>query len=486
MAFQLNLYPINNTQEEMDAQASLFPTKKRDFEKTEEKVASISAARFVPHLDRDGKHVRRKLEINSLSETDSLTFRANLPLSPPKEAPSTDTLLFDARPVFTPSTEIGSLGKLPKIKRFSKETHSELAKARYEQKETPHAPISRKNAPKTPIRVHHHLKAKAEKTPLVQNARAIRNLIAAKIGEKTETGSITPFEFEVVPGLKLTIEDINWLSSSGNFMDVYRFTVRGMGDYVLKLYKLDTLEKQPQNIALYTAGQLLCYAKNRQDPFMNDHLAKHLNFEPHLKKVNEIMSDFPDHEVQIRALQKYLSGESSAGFLFVPFVPGSIPAYSSANDPRWGGIKDDPIWKQIKGMFEASDRLEMNDLRRDNVGVDAEGKVLLFDMVEAWEENTFAMSLYELIASFTDNKATQEWLLPENFREVEQAPIADSIGSGATSSSSNWNNIQSLAGSYWNGVQSVAAGVSNSDKIQSIAAGSSVADNGSSSWSDED
>ncbi len=305
-----------------------------------------------------------------------------------------DTPRLDSSKKMRQSTEEGWV--LPNPEAFAPQSHPELVFARSAASEKRRLPV----CPDTPARPISLKKLKQLQTiPFVHNGQEIQKRLFLAATNQEWGVPIQPFEIEVAPGVFKTITAVETIQHDGQNSTVYKCTVENEGCYVIKLSKL--INANPQEAILMAATQLMRYAQNMNDPYLKDHVAPHLNFDPHLPQAKEMLQSADPFE----SFKAYVKTNVHQGFSFVPFIPEAFPLEFDPEDDRW---------IQVKECFSAGKKSGIcNDLRRTNVHC-LNGKVLITDIWEVDpEEDEPSVYFPELVRTFTDVPGQQQWLLSE-------------------------------------------------------------------------
>lgn len=259
--------------------------------------------------------------------------------------------------------------------------------------------------PEAPQRINPELKARAENTPFIRNAKETQALMRAKVKENP----CIPFDLEIAPGKRVKILRVSTLtnnvgddaSGNGQHAEVYRCEVEGDGEWVLKLFKEEILKEMPHEVLNYAASQLLRYAQSKGNNFLQGHVAEHANLEPHLR-AREVREALEETDlIECHTLLRNYIKNIHQGFHFVRLVPGDFPVEFDSTSS---------IWQQLKAIYTECKKTQIcHDLQRDNVRVDERGVVQIIDLFERDpDETNIAMSTR--LDTFTDRKDVEAWI----------------------------------------------------------------------------
>lgn len=250
--------------------------------------------------------------------------------------------------------------------------------------------------PPTPMRVNHRRERDIEASPFLQNIEQTQLLIARALHGN-------PIDLEIAPDTKVTITHLEKLSSTGQHSVVYKCVVRGMGEYVLKLFKPEFFKIDPNKCVQMFAGQLLTYAKNIRIEYLRNHTVNHLNLNHHLEVVSKILDNSKNDTEAYVQIRNYVKTQVKQGFMFAPFIPHPFPDPSTFDQRS-------SIWKQLQQFFAATPQI-CNDLRRSNCRIDTSGKLYLVDLFE-YAGESFRTIVKELRSTFSNEPEVQRWLCP--------------------------------------------------------------------------
>ncbi len=281
---------------------------------------------------------------------------------------------------------------LPPVPLFVDAMHGELQRARF-------GASSKLVCPPTPSPfTDRRTQKRIGQIPFIQNAQKIREAVAQI--------PFQPFKLTTQPGVQVWIDQIQHLSSQGQNSDVYLCEVRGMGQWVLKLFKpvfLDPRQRGKEVVGM-VVNQLRSYAENKGHAVLRNHMAQHLNLDGHLQAISGILTN-------PRAMRDYVTQYVHDGFVLVKYIPQKFPVEFN---------QDDLAWQQLQNIYAHSfgkngQPLLLTDLRRANVGIDENGNVVNFDPSEGELDD---ICLQESLKSFADKPSEREWLFPQTeFRE---------------------------------------------------------------------
>lgn len=356
-------------------------------------LGSDSAKQSQDHFElpkhRQGKHKRSK----TIS-------------GPQTSAGSWENAVFETSKVasksyFTPQLKPASSSSLPTDFQLFRPDERAFDDTKFLHKERAEA-LGIKTAikvPPTPVR-----KGKQSCLPMpsfITNALGTFDLVERKVLEAKQ-GAIEPFNLTIAPGLNKLIAKIEKLPSTGEHSQVYKCTVEGEGEWVLKILNADILNKRGEAISA-VASQLFIYWQNCRNSILNRHVAKHVNFDCHLPNLDSIenfgsLSD-RDKYLQVR---KYVENTLQHGFIFAEYVPTIFPEKFS---------KDDTAFVQLKQIFKESRETGIeNDIRFNNVRLDNNKQVQIIDLYECYD-GELSTDPKEQARTFASNPEEQSWLI---------------------------------------------------------------------------
>lgn len=211
----------------------------------------------------------------------------------------------------------------------------------------------------------------------------------------------TPFHLNVTPLKLVVIDKIEELGRGQNSV-AYKCKVRGQEEpMVLKLFKIETMKKDPKDALLKFALQLYHYTLYMKNQELKPFIAKFENLDYYVEGMQGFLAEHepfdPDNSLHSNRLVAWVMDNIHCPAHLVEFVPNAFPEESIFS-------LEDPSWKQLRQLFQYSKDVPM-DLSRSNVGITEEGRLKLFDIFEFPEDipsslvntnlKTFLPTLYD-------------------------------------------------------------------------------------------